>query len=71
METLAELVKSHGNGRQQSEFPLLGGAFAGAILGHIPTQGLQTVNQPIEKDKNIDVSIHIKEAVSQPQLDLI
>ena len=39
VETLAELVKSHGGNRQQSELPLLGGAFADAILGHIPTQG--------------------------------
>lgn len=68
---LAELMKSHGGGWQQSELPLLGGAFTDAILVHIPTQRLQAINQPIEEDQNINASIHITEAVSQPQLDLI
>ena len=68
---LAELMKSHGGCWQQSELPLLGGAFAGAILVHITTQRLQAISQPIEKDKIMNISIHITEAVSQPQLDLI
>ncbi len=68
---LAELMKSHGGGWQQSELPLLGGAFADAILVHITTQRLQAISQPIEEDKNMNISLHITEAVSQPQLDLI
>ena len=68
---LAELMKSHGGSWQQSELPLLGGAFANAILVHITTQRLQAVSQLIEDVKNMNISIHITEAVSQPQLDLI
>ena len=69
VETLAELVKSHGGDWQQSELTRLGGAFAGAILVHVSIEGFQAINQAVEDDENTDLAIHITEAVSQPQIE--
>ena len=69
VETLAELVKSHGGDWQQSELTRLGGAFAGAILVHVSSEGFQAINRAVEEDDNTDLAIHITEAVSQPQIE--
>jgi glycine cleavage system regulatory protein len=69
VETLAELVKSHGGDWQQSELTRLGGAFAGAILVHVSSEGFQAINRAVEEDGNTDLAIHITEAVSQPQIE--
>ena len=54
VETLAALVKSHGGDWQQSELTRLGGAFAGAILVRVSSEGFQAINRAVEEDDNTD-----------------
>lgn len=69
VETLAELVKSHGGDWQQSELTRLGGAFAGAILVHVSDEGFEALNRAMERDQNAELAIHITRAISKPQME--
>ena len=69
VETLADLVKVHGGDWQRSELARLDGAFAGAILVHLSTEGFTTLKYAIKDTGTADLVVQITPSVSQPQLE--
>ncbi|MGI9300300.1 MAG: glycine cleavage system protein R [Luminiphilus sp.] len=69
VETLADLVKAHGGDWQQSELTRLGGAFAGAILVSVSSEGFNALDQAIQTGGNTNLAIHLTRATAEPDIE--
>ncbi|MDG1034221.1 MAG: ACT domain-containing protein [Luminiphilus sp.] len=69
VETLADLVKAHGGDWQQSELTRLGGAFAGAILVSVSSEGFNALDQAIQTGGNTKLAIHLTRATAEPDIE--
>ena len=69
VETLADLVKAHGGDWQQSELTRLGGAFAGAILVSVSSEGFTALDQAIQAGGNANLAIHLTRAAAESHIE--
>ena len=69
VEALADMVTAHGGDWQQSELTRLGGAFAGAILVNVSTQGVADLNRAIESEQANDLVVSLTPVEASPMLE--
>ena len=69
VEALADMVTAHGGDWQQSELTRLGGAFAGAILVNVSTQGVAHLNRAIESEQANDLVVSLTPVEASPMLE--
>ena len=69
VEALADMVTAHGGDWQQSELTRLGGAFAGAILVNVSTQGVADLNRSIESEQANDLVVSLTPVEASPMLE--
>jgi glycine cleavage system regulatory protein len=69
VETLADLVKAHGGDWQQSELTRLGGAFAGAILVSVTSEGFNALDQAIQTGAHTNLALHLTRATAEPDIE--
>ena len=69
VEALADMVTAHGGDWQQSELTRLGGAFAGAILVTVSTQGVADLNRAIESEQANDLVVSLTPVEASPMLE--
>ena len=69
VQTLADLVKSHGGDCQQSELTRLVSAFASVIFVFVSDKPFNTLDQAVQTSGNTDLSIHLTRATAEPHIE--